>query len=518
MRILFVHPGFPAQFRHVAQALVQQGHAVRALCQKPPEGAAPEFDVPGVQVHAYGLPRGGTPGAQGWVAELELRAIRGEAALQAALALRDEQGFAPHVMLAHAGLGDSLFLKAVWPGARLGLWGAHYHDAASARHADPDPGLSPLQALDAAARARAEALVQAQLRMRNAQLDLYLREADGLLVPTDWQAARFPAPWRERLWVAHDGIDTEALAPNAQVRATLPGDVALAPGDEVVSFVARSLEPRRGLQVVMRALPRLLAQRPAARVLIVGAEGPGQGPLPADGRSWKQHLIDEVLPQMPEADWQRVHFLGPLPHAHVVAVLQLAAVHVHWAYPLALSRSLLEAMSTGCAVVAGDTAPVREVLADGETGRLLEFFDAEALADEVARLLQAPAERQRLGAQARQCVQARYDLHGVCLPRQLQWLQALADGAAAPAPAPTPDAAQALRAELARAEQARDQAQQAAALAQAQLEQAGRARDSAEAGRQAADALLQEAVQALAGVRQLLEAEAEAMEAAPPLV
>ncbi|MDU7590054.1 MAG: hypothetical protein E7K47_22230, partial [Acidovorax sp.] len=78
--------------------------------------------------------------------------------------------------------------------------------------------------------------------------------------------------------------------------------------------------------------------------------------------------------------------------------------------------------------------------------------------------------------------------------------------------------AQALRAELARAEQARDQAQQAAALAQAQLEQAGRARDSAEAGRQAADALLQEAVQALAGVRQLLEAEAEAMEAAPPLV
>lgn len=515
MRILFVHPGFPAQFRHLAQALVQQGHEVRALCQQSPEGAAPAVDVPGMQLHAYGLPRGGTPGAQGWVAELELRAIRGEAALQAALALRDEPGFAPDVILAHAGLGDSLFLKAVWPGARLGLWGDHYHDAASARHADHDPGLSPLSALDAAARARAEALVQAQLRMRSAPLDMHLREADGLLVPTDWQAARFPAPWRERLWVAHDGIDTEALAPNEQVRATLPGDVALAHGDEIVSFVARSLEPLHGLQVLVRALPRLLAQRPAARVLIVGAEGT----VSADGPGWKQRLIDEVRPQLPEADWQRVHFLGPLPHAHVLAVLQLSAVHVHWAYPLALSRSLLEAMSIGCAVVAGDTAPVREVLAHGETGRLLDFFDAAGLADEVACLLQTPAERQRLGAQARQWVQARYDLHSVCLPRQLQWLQALAAGTGVQAPTPAPDAAQTLRAELARAEQARDQAQQAAQLAQAQLEQAGRARDSAEAGRQAADALLQEAVQALAGVRQLLEAEAEgAMEAASPLV
>lgn len=518
MRILFVHPGFPAQFRHLAQALVQQGYEVRALCQQSPEGAAPEFDMPGVQVLAYGLPRGATPGLQGWVADLELRAIRGEAALQAALALRDEMGFAPDVILAHAGLGDSLFVKAVWPGARLGLWCEHYHDAASARHADHDPGLSPLHALDEAACARAEALVQAQLRMRNAPLDLHLREADGLLVPTDWQAARFPAPWRERLWVAHDGIDCAALAPNDQVRATLPGDVALAHGDEIVTFVARSLEPLRGVQVVMRALPRLLAQRPAARVLIVGAEGLGAGPVPADGRSWKQYLIDEVRPQMPEADWQRVHFLGPLPHAHVLAVLQLSAVHVHWAYPLALSRSLLEAMSIGCAVVASDTAPVREVLAHGETGRLLDFFDAQALADEVARLLQEPAERQRLGTQARQWVQARYDLHSVCLPRQLQWLQALADGTGVLAPEPGQDAAQALRAELLQAEQARDQAQQAAQLAQAQVEQACRAREGAEAGRQAADALLQEAVQALAGVRQLLASEEGATEAVTPLV
>lgn len=507
MRILFVHPGVPAQFRHLAQALVQQGNEVRALCQQSPEGAVPEFDVPGVQVLAYGLPRGATPGAQGWVADLELRAIRGEAALQAALALRDGHGFTPDVILAHAGLGDSLFLKAVWPGARLGLWGDHYHDAASARHADHDPGLSALTALDDAARARAEALVQAQLRMRNASLDLHLREADGLLLPTEWQAARFPAPWRERLWVAHDGIDCEALAPNERVRATLPGDVVLAHGDEIVSFVARSLEPWRGLQVLMRALPRLLALRPAARVLIVGAEGP----VPAEGPGWKQRLIDELRPQLAEADWQRVHFLGPLPHAHVVAVLQLSAVHVHWAYPLALSRSLLEAMGIGCAVVASDTAPVREVLAHGETGRLLDFFDAEGLADEVARLLQEPAERQRLGAQARGFVRERFDLRGVCLPRQLQWLQALADGTGAQ------DAAQVLRAELARAEQARDQAQQAAQLAQAQLEQAGRARDSAEAGRQAVDALLQEAVQALAGVRQLLASEEGATEAAPPL-
>jgi glycosyltransferase involved in cell wall biosynthesis len=82
-------------------------------------------------------------------------------------------------------------------------------------------------------------------------------------------------------------------------------------------------------------------------------------------------------------------------------------------------------MSIGCAIVGSDTAPVREVIEDGGTGRLVDFFDPAQLAHRVCALLDAPDERARLGAAARERAVAGYDLHTVCLPRQLAWVEGL---------------------------------------------------------------------------------------------
>jgi glycosyltransferase involved in cell wall biosynthesis len=83
-------------------------------------------------------------------------------------------------------------------------------------------------------------------------------------------------------------------------------------------------------------------------------------------------------------------------------------------------------MSIGAAIVASDTAPVREVIEHDRTGRLVGFFDTQALVNEVCTLLDDPDSRARLGANARAFAQAHYDLERICLPRQLEWTEQLA--------------------------------------------------------------------------------------------
>jgi glycosyltransferase involved in cell wall biosynthesis len=119
----------------------------------------------------------------------------------------------------------------------------------------------------------------------------------------------------------------------------------------------------------------------------------------------------------------RVHFLGYLSYEVYMAVMQVSTVHVYLTCPFVLSWSLLEAMSMGCAIVASDTRPLHEAIVDGETGRLVDFFDRAGLVDTVTDLLENPAERQRLGENARQFAIANYDLETVCLPGQIAWVE-----------------------------------------------------------------------------------------------
>jgi glycosyltransferase involved in cell wall biosynthesis len=75
--------------------------------------------------------------------------------------------------------------------------------------------------------------------------------------------------------------------------------------------------------------------------------------------------------------------------------------------------------------VASDTAPVREAIRHGETGKLVDFFDPAALARQVIALSEDPAERARLGVQARAFAVENYDLETRCLPRQIEWVKQL---------------------------------------------------------------------------------------------
>ena len=198
----------------------------------------------------------------------------------------------------------------------------------------------------------------------------------------------------------------------------------------MITFVNRNLEPYRGYHIFMRALPDILKRRPEAHVLLIGGDDVSYGvkPNPAQygTKSWRTIFAEEVRPAIAEADWNRVHFLGRIPYQQFMALLQLSTVHIYLTYPFVLSWRLLEAMSIGCAIVTGDTAPVRDAIEDGRSGRLVDFFNRQALSSSICELLDDPYAGACLGQAARELAIAHYDLQSQCLPGQLEWVQQLA--------------------------------------------------------------------------------------------
>lgn len=408
MRVLFVHQNFPGQFLHLAPALAARGHQVAALTDEGNTRATPA----GIPVHRYRSPGPRPDPAAARLgatfAEMTDRATR---AARAARQLRDRHGYAPDVIFGHAGWGETLFLKEIWPQARLLVYAELYY-AARGLDVGFDPEFGPLT------EDRAFGVIA-----RQAHHALAMTQADAALAPTRFQAGTFPACFRDKISIIHDGIDTGRLRPDPAARLALPSGRVLAAGDEVLSFVNRNLEPYRGYHRFLRALPAVLAARPQAQVVIVGGDGVSYGAAPGGGRSWKEIFWDEVKDRIDPA---RVHFTGRIPYADYVALLQIARVHCYLTVPFVLSWSALEAMSAGALVVGSRTAPVEEVVEDGVTGRLVDFFDTGALAETLADSLARPEAMAPLRAAARARVVRDYDLTRQCLPRLIAFVEGAA--------------------------------------------------------------------------------------------
>ncbi|WP_284306774.1 glycosyltransferase [Hydrogenophaga electricum] len=405
--ILFIHQNFPGQFRHLAPALVERGDQVVALGIL---GQPAVRNWNGVRVLSYQPRRSNTAGLHPWLVDMETKLIRGEACWQAMRSLQ-AQGFRPDLVMAHPGWGEPLFAKQVWPGSPLAIYAEFFYQAEGADMGF-DPEFAPPDA-------QAE---RCRLQMKNLNHLAHLEQASAAISPTHWQASTFPAYWRDRIEVCHDGIDTDAIRPDLQACFPLPAGQVLTRDDEVVTYVARHLEPYRGFHVFMRLLPELLRARPHAHIVIVGDDGKGYGADAGAGQSWRQRLTQEIDSQMPVGGWRRVHFISRLPRDAFTRLLQITRLHCYLTYPFVLSWSLLEAMSAGACILASDTAPVREVIQNGQQGILVDFFDRHAWLAQAVALLEQPETRQALSASARQRAVAHYDLRTVSLSRQLAWV------------------------------------------------------------------------------------------------
>ena len=399
-RIVFAHKNFPAQFGAFGEWLAGEGREVVFLTQR--AGAAhPAMRVLGSPDH-----RAPAEGTHRYLKGFEAGVITAQAFARAGAGLRGE-GFIPDVVMAHAGWGAGTFLKDVWPEALSVPYFEWYYNWP---HPDrtPEDG-PPGEPLD----------TRARTRIRNAPLWADFSAGDRALCPTRFQAAQFP-PWmRERLTVMHDGVDTDVHSPGDRGREILarwgvPEDA------EVVTSITRGMEPHRGFPETMRALSQLQRRRPRLHALIGGEDRVAYGAQLPEGESWKARMLAEL-----DLDLSRIHFTGLLSRPDMVAVMRASDAHVYLTVPFVLSWSLLDAMSTGCLLVASDTAPVREFLEDRVSGLLVPPHDVDAL---VARLETALDARggglEALRTRARARITGELDARRVIWPKKLAWLEA----------------------------------------------------------------------------------------------
>ena len=383
MRLLVIHQNFPGQFGYFVHAWSQRpGWDVRGL-GRDTTPSLPGFD----KLIRYRLARDPRADQHPYLRPLEASTLHGQAAARAMISLK-HSGFRPDAILAHPGWGETLFAKDVFPDARLVHLCEWFHSAEGAdRGFDPE---FPLSFDD-----------QARMRMWNAQHTLDLIQCDAAISPTHWQRSRFPEILQPKIVVQHEGIADADIGPDPRAALTTPSGLVLKAGDPVVTYLARNLEPCLGFHIFMRALERIQRADPHCHALIVGGDELSHRKRPQGAANWREKMLSEV-----SLDPARTHFLGRIPRASCVKVLQVSAAHVYLSYPFALSRSLLEAMACGAPIIASNTAPVREVIRDGRNGSLVDFFDAQGIARQVLYALHSRAEqlvlRKQAGADAQQ--------------------------------------------------------------------------------------------------------------------
>jgi glycosyltransferase involved in cell wall biosynthesis len=404
MKVLFVHQNFPGQYLHLARHFGSlSGHQAVFITQRK------DSDLPGVRKIVYKPRRTISPQVHHYLRESEAAVLNAQEVARIALDLR-KAGFIPDVMLGHNGWGEIWYLKDIFPQAQLiGYFEFFYRMTGADVGFDPAEPVTP----DTAPR----------LRTKNLGNLLALDTADLGQCPTEWQKSVYPRRYHPNLNVIHEGVDSTVARPDPTTRIMLANEkLELRAGDEIVTYVARNLEPYRGFPNFMRSLPKILAARPTARVLIVGGDDISYGARLPAGETYKKKMLEELGDSL---DLTRVHFLGKVPYNAFIKVLQVSRVHVYLTYPFVLSWSMLEAMSTGCLIVGSRTQPVQEVLHHGGNGLLVDFFSPDEIAERVIEALEDPRSFASLRQNARETVLDRYDLRSVCLPAHLRLLNML---------------------------------------------------------------------------------------------
>ena len=117
MRILFLHPNFPAQFRHLAVALSKDANHQVAFGTMRSDG-----NISGVHKILYQASRFVSPQTHHYVQNLEKAVLQRQAVYRMALQLK-EKGFVPDVVYGHSGWGSTLFVKDIFPNAKLHYYG-----------------------------------------------------------------------------------------------------------------------------------------------------------------------------------------------------------------------------------------------------------------------------------------------------------------------------------------------------------------------------------------------------------
>lgn len=222
-----------------------------------------------------------------------------------------------------------------------------------------------------------------------------LAEADAIIAVSRWvkkdicQYGLDPS----RIFPIHNGVDTARFKPMSRQKREEVRQRYADGFDHLLLFTGRIIE-QKGLDYLIEAMPRILAAHPSTKLLIVG-----KGKL-------LPHLKKKVS-RMALNDW--VDFLGFVPESILPSLYAACDVYILPSLWEVLPISLLEALSSGCALVASDAGGNPEIVRHGVNGYVFRKRDVGALARYVIRLLSEPQLRKRMAAQSRRIALKHFD-------------------------------------------------------------------------------------------------------------
>lgn len=413
MHVLYVHQNFPAQFGHIARHLIKTRGWKCTFVSETPAGI-----VDGVEKLQYKIAGGATKTTHFCSRTFENAVWHTDAVYNT---LKARPDIKPDLIVGHSGFGSTLFLPELYPDTPLINFFEYYynpHDADSDMDFRDDLGWAVPE------------IKYLRSRCRNAMILLDMQSCDAAYTPTQFQKTRFPAEHLDKLQVVFDGVDREVyhghgeeLRPPVSTRGkrTIAG-VEVGPETRIVTYCSRGFESMRGFDVFMKAAKKIYTQYPDVKFFVVGTDriayGGDEGYI-APHKSFKEWTLAQD-----QYDLSKFHFTGRLPSPELGKLLASGDLHIYLTVPFVLSWSMMDALSCGAVVLASATAPVREMIRDGENGLLVDFFDTDAMAEKAVKVLQDPAAYRPLGRRAEEIIAEQYSLEAV-LPKML----AMYDGA-----------------------------------------------------------------------------------------
>lgn len=396
MHVLFVHKNFPAQFGHIAHALVHQhGWQCTFLSQ------LPDAEIKGIQRLQYKVRSGATQATHYCSRTFENAIWHSHAVYEIAKAHPELR---PDLIVGHSGFGSTLFLKELYDCQIVNYFEYYYRSRDSDLDFRPD---QPVRELD-----------RLRSQTRNAMILLDLQACTVGYCPTAWQRSLFPVEYQAKLSAIHDGIDTtfwrKRDVPRVIAGQTIPADM------HVVTYVSRGFESMRGFDIFMQVAGQICKARSDVLFVCVGSDRVAYG---GDlnhiaEKSFREHVLAQD-----DYDLDRFLFTGAVKPTELVNIFSLSDLHIYLTVPFVLSWSLLNALACECTVLASATPPVEEMIQHNSNGLLCDFFDVDGFTKQALCVLDRPEDFGQLGKAGKALIDEKYSLE-TTLPQLLHLLQA----------------------------------------------------------------------------------------------
>lgn len=391
-KLAFFHQACPAQFGPITRFLLHEHNADITFFSNYP----PRTPVPGIRYVQYPPATTGHEKSPYFFS----RYFEQEAAsMHGAYDALQSSGFQPDSMIAHVAFGNLGLMHVAYPDVpTIGFFELFYDPSGRISESRPEYPV-PLPN-------------RMRVPLRNATQLVELEYCTRGYSPTAFQKSTYPTAYQDKLAVLFDGIDTNLYAPGSvtatsQLQRSWPADA------KIVTYVSRGLEAIRGFDIFMKVAHRVSQKRPDVHFVVAGNPKTHYGSemLNIKESTFKDHVLKQEL-----YDLNRFHFLEWIPEEALVDLYRLSDCHFYWTVPFTLSWSLFQALSTGCAVLASNSAPVRDAITHDVNGLLADSYDIDALVERMLEMLDKPSSLAHLRANARQSMveTASFD---VCLPR-----------------------------------------------------------------------------------------------------